>query len=332
MNKKVKRYLPIFISLLVVIASIVVLMQFVSFYNSKKINLIHTFDESVSYTDGMLLGKDKTYFFNPYGGDVIESDIMSIPLSQYGGPDVDFTFSQNNGCYFAVDGSKAFNGANETYMFLCEHNNVLYLVNTYDNSCIEIQPNTNFHSASTNGTFLVEICDGLIFYEKLDENYKLSKPVEVKFDTESVDICFWLNDYYLLVKNENEYTIVNAVDGDTLPCFTIKSESESLISERFIFESYDNKAVSLFDLYSQKQVKLPFKSTVDVEVLAVSGNAEYAVLKSDNVFVISDSEKLNLSQKLNADISEAVFIRDNILLVSYVKNGKAISEIYKIML
>ena len=36
MNKKVKRYLPIFISLLVVIASIVVLMQFVSFYNKNK--------------------------------------------------------------------------------------------------------------------------------------------------------------------------------------------------------------------------------------------------------------------------------------------------------
>lgn len=335
MKKCIKRYLPIFISFLVVVGSISTLVYLNSIYKSKKINLVHEFEESVVYDNGMLTGQNKTYFFNSYGGSVSESDIMTIPLSQYGGPDSDYIFSNLKAVYYAVDSNKVFNGCNETYMFLCEVDKVLYLVNTYDNDCTPINPDTDFHSASKGGSYLVEHSDSLYFYKRLNLNYELSNPVKINSDSVDLEICFWLNDQYLLIKDGNKYIVADAKSGETAECFSVSDglSDVELISDIYYLSEKDDKNFSLLNVYTNEKFKYKHSLTADSIIFAVSSDGKYAAISDEDVFVVSNKGKsFNLSKSVGYKISSADFIENNILLVTFNKDGVELSSIYKIML
>ena len=334
MNKTVKRYLPMALCFLVVVIATVLLISLMSLLQSKRVHEVYSFEEELVLNNGILVGDTYGYLYNEYGGGISESGISSIPLSQYGGPDEDFLFYEFDNRYYGAD--SLFNGGVTADRFLSKHNGVLYQTDIYLKECNAIMPEIDFHSASTQGTYLLSI-DGndFYFYKKANSSYKLEDAIKMALDSEYVEFCFWINDRYLLAKTELIYVIVDAENGEALPCLSLDDSElvdKNLISKRYFLKATDNNSIRLFDIYTQEDIFFDYECD-NVKVIAVSDNGEYTVINDGEYLVINSKGKsMPTSEFVGGDLKSAEFLANNILLVTYVDDSVTKSSIYKIML
>ena len=334
MNKTVKRYLPMVLCFLVVVIATALLIGLMSLLQSKKVHEVYSFDEELILNNGILVGDTCGYLYNEYGGGILESCISSIPLSQYGGPDDDFLFYDFDGRYYGVD--SLFNGGVTADRFLSKHNGVLYQTDIYLKECNAIMPDIDFHSASTQGTYLLSIeGNDFYFYKKANSSYKLEDAVKMRLDSEYVEFCFWINDRYLLARTDLIYVIVDAENGDALPCLSLNDDElvdDKLISKRYFRKASDSDVIRLFDIYTQEEIFFDYECD-NGKVIAVSDNGEYALVNDGEYVIINAKGKsMQASEFVDGDVKSAEFLANNILLITYVDDSVTKSTIYKIMI
>ncbi len=334
MNKTLKRYLPMALCFLVAVIATVLLIVLMSVLQSKKIHKVYTFDEELILNNGVLTGDNYGYLYNEYGGGISESGISSIPLSQYGGPEADFLFYEFDNRYYGVD--SLFNGCVTSDRFLTKHNGILYQTDIYLKECSAIKPEINFHSASTQGTYLLAI-DGndFYFYKKANSDYKLEDAVKSLLDADNVEFCFWINDRYVLARTDLIYVIIDAENGEALPCLSLDDDQlidKEIISKRYFHKVSNDKTIKLFDIYTQDDIVFKYKNS-NATVSAVSDDGKYAVVNDGEYIIINNKGKtIPLSEFVDGGAKDVVFLANNILLVTYIKDNAIKSSIYKIML
>ncbi len=335
---KSKKIIPITISLLIVLIAAGALTWLITIYNSHKIYNVISFNNATTLNGRVAQSDGLGYLYNEYGGDFEKSELFVLPLSQYNGPDEDYSFYKFNSVYYGIsEEALPFNGGNDTIRFLYKYNKVLYLINTEEHTCQEISPEIEFHSASTGGTYLLEINGNQFnFYKRVNYAYDLYPAVTMNLSSESTEFISWINDRYALIKSDTEkgfiYLIADAENGEALTCMSLKNSDEEykkeIFSMRYFIKELDNDIFSLFDIYTQEVVSFKYKSDKSFSVINVSKNASYVVLKDGNEYKIvsRDGKSLTLDSLENNKSYE--FILDNIIFISD-ENSAAI---YKILL
>ena len=115
--------MKITISFLIVLLSLGILIRLLSIYNSHKTYNVITFDNETVLHGKVAECDTLGYYYNEYGGSFEKSDLYSIPLLQYSGPDVDYLFYKFNSKYYGTTSeSLPFNGGNDAIRFLYKHN------------------------------------------------------------------------------------------------------------------------------------------------------------------------------------------------------------------
>lgn len=335
---KSRKIIPITISLLIVLISSGILIWLISVYNSHKIYNVITFDAPATINGKVTESDGVGYLYNEYGGNLEKSDLSVIPLSQYNGPDADYSFYKFNSVYYGIDNEALpFNGGNDTVRFLFKYGKVLYLINTDERTCTEIKPETEFHSASTNGTYLAEINGNQFkFHKRVNYAYDLYPAVTMNLSAESIEFISWINDRYALIKSDTQkgvvYLIADAENGETLPCMSLKKDDEAykkeLISKRYFINEYRDDGFTLFDIYTQEKVEFEYNCDNSISITAVSNEASYAVINNGKEYKIISQDGKTIDLSTAGQENHFEFILDNIMFVSTDNSA----SIFKILL
>ena len=340
---KNKKYLYISLSFLLFIIALSALFILISIYSSHKTNKIAEFSEHVSVKNGLLIGNDKAYLYNEYGSDIWESQLKSIPLSQYNGPEQDFSYYSFDGKYYAADRESApFSGANSTTRFLYKSSDELYLIDTKEYTCTEVSNGIDFISCSPNGTyFLQQDSSDMYFHKRINAKCEFESPVRLQLESDNLSFQFWINDRYALISSLTSngllYLIADAENGEAAPCMSVSHDFEDyqkeLISKRYFVTELTEEHILLFNIYTQEEIKIKHKNADEIKILSVSHDADYIVCsKGDELFILSKNGKSLPFKKITDSIPESFeFLQNNILLFTLTKGDKQSTEIHKIM-
>lgn len=340
---KNKKIIPITVSFIIVLICAGILIWLISVYNSHKTFEVITFKNNTALNGKVAKCDEIGYCYNEYGGNFEKSDLYSIPLSQYSGPDEDYLFYKFNSKYYGTTPEALpFNGGNDSIRFLYKHNKVLYLTNTDELTCTEISPEIEFHSASTGGTYLLEINGAKYnFYKRVNYAYDLYPAVPMLLKSDKLEFVSWINDRYALIKSYTDkgyiYVIADAETGETLTCMSIYNSDEEykkeIISLRFFVKEYLENKFVVFDIYTQENIEFEYNSNEKVKVLSVSDNASYSVILDDSKTKIinRNGTSIDVSEIISGKFNYSEFILDNILFVSYNYNGKNVASVHKIL-
>jgi hypothetical protein len=339
---KTKRIVPIIISFLITVIASCSLFFFIRIYTTHKTYKTFEFDEKVEYKNGIIIAENTAYLYNEYGGRVYESELSSMPLLQYSDLNEEYPFFRFDSKYYgAYEQDLTFNGGNDSIRFLHKSNGILYLFNTDDRTFKAIHPDIDFHSASTDGTYLLEITKNKFnFYKRLNYSYDLSPPVSMLYDSDNITFINWINDRYILIKSDTKkgvlYSIADAETGETAPCMSIDDNyadyQKELISNKYFVKQLNNNII-IFDIFKQDEIKFPKIIFNSAKILKVSHDATYLVANIDEkIKIISNNGKaVSISEFADGEYVNSEFLEDNILLLTIKKDGKETSSIHKML-
>ena len=341
---KNKKIVPVVISLLIVILSASILVWLVSVYKSHKIYCVTQLEDARLLNRNIAISNEVGYFYNEFGGKLEKSELYVIPLSQYGGPDADYSFYKFNSKYYGIsDEALLFNGGNDAIRFLYKHGSILYLVNTDERTCKQIAPETEFHSASTGGTYLLEINNNHYnFYKRVNYAYDLYPAVTMNITSNNLSFISWINDRYVLIKSDTNdgfiYLIADAENGDALTCMSVRDKDEeykkNLISTRYFVKNQDENGLLIFDIYKQEMIEYKYKSEGNITVTCVSSDASYVVIRDgiEYKIVSKNGKSLDFDSFIEGDCEYSEFILDNIIFISTKNDRLDCASIFKILL
>ena len=332
-----KKAILILLSFSISVCCAALLICFANIYNSHKYHKILDFSSKIVYNNGLIISDDYAYIFNEYGSDFTRSDLYSAPLLQYGGPDIEFYYYKFNNIYFGTGESLSFSPANSSEAFFCKNGRELYYIDTNTKVCTLVNNQKNITSCSLGGTYFLEENDKYIFYKFDKKSLSFTDSVEMKLQSDNYSFVCWLNDSYALIYSSTDkgdvYYIVNAHDGEALPCASIlKSDKEyqkQIFSNRYFIKDTD-KGEKIFDIYLQDFINFNLKAIKTDTINKISDKASYILTLEDGMYKIFSSKGLALvlNEVVDGDISNVDFICDNIIIITTLNSSYA----YKVML
>ncbi len=339
MKKRTKKVLKIGMSFSVTIFSLILLFFMFNIINSRPVNKVFEFDAPVTVQNNVIINNNQAYLYNVYGGDFLKSEKYSLPLSQFQSHDGDFEYYLFDETFYGANDTDAqFNGANTNTSFIHKEERKIYLYNTENFTAKHILEDKNIISCSENGSYFLEQ-DGseYYFHKRKNLNYEFYSPKKLNISANVCVFCFWINDSYALffslTENGKLYFIANAENGETAPAYSIENSfndfHKELISNRFFINNKSENNIECFNIYLQEVANIKFKNSKTSHVLAISHNATYSVIKSNNdTFLVSKGGKSTpVSQLISEECLSAHFLLDNIVILT----TKNTSVVYKLM-
>lgn len=336
---KTKKILKISLSILITVFSLISLFFVFKIINSRPVNKVFEFVTPVTIKKDIVISDNQSYVYNIYGGNFSKSEKYSLPLSQFENQSGDFEYYLfNNTFYAAQDYDAEFNGANTQNSFIHKSSGDTFLFNTEDFSVKTILEDNNIISCSQNGAYFLEQDGNEYYFHKLKSpDFDFYSPIKLNIKSDVCTFHFWINDLYALfscITDKGElYFIANAENGETAPAYSIQNSFEDfqkeLISDRFFVSGKSNGNVQCFNIYLQETSNFKFDNAESGDVLAISHNATYAVIKDNNeVYIVSNKGKTKaVSELLNGECVDAHFLLDNIVILTSTNK----SEAYKLM-
>ena len=337
---KKPKYFFFYISLFVAVFAIILLIFLYKTYVSQKVYKIKDFETTLEYRDGLLVSGDSAFLFSEIGGTLNESDLYSLPLSQFNGPEHDFYYYSFNSRFYGANApDNAFSGANSESHFLFKLDNTLYLITPSSSSCAPILENHNIISTSTNGTYFLEKKDSqYYFHKKISDSFDFKDPQKLILSDAEIDEPTWVNDRYALIKSlskdKTSYYVADAENGECSPLYTIENSSpplfQKLFANKYFVKSIDENSIVLFSIWTQEDVVVKLNNAEKYNIVDISDNSSYLILKKDDVFYIS-SKSGNVHEAnnlLNLSSKNFQFVFDNILIVNTTNNTSSIFKLF----
>ncbi len=337
-----KKRIALILSFFVTIISLSVLLYIVFVYKSHTVYEIEKIDAKLEYEDGLLVSDDCAYLYNEYGGSLSKSNLFSLPIYQYDGPEADYLYYKFDTKYYAASReNQLLSPANTQTTLMLKYEGIVYEVDIENKSCKKLLSDCEIHSVSLGGTYYLEISDNRYAFYKLNKDelcYSSAMQLQSDFP---VEFCFWLNDRYLLVKTYTDtsvlYNIVDASNGEATVCGSINNNvpenQKKLFSDKYLISDIDSDRIDIFDIYTQETVKFKLKNAEKYTVLQVSNDASYAIVEKDGeTFLISKKGKiLSFKDITGNNCSDSFFIKDNIMVAVFDDGTSCYSSIYKII-
>ncbi len=336
------KYTFFFLSLAVVVIASVLLFLFIGFYKSHEVYKVKEFSSRADFSHGILVCENEAYLYSEYGGNFENSDLFSRPLSQYNGPDTEFSYYLFGSKFIGASiPDSLFSGANTSTKFITKNNDTLFLVDTENLTCSTILKDLNIISCSASGTyFLEENNSKYYFHKKTSDSFDFASPIELLLNSENIESVEWVNDRYVLIKAFTNthliYFVADAENGEASPLYSIELNEEEykkeLLSDRYFVKSIDGEKMVLFGIWSQEECEIKLEDAKQYQILAISHDASYAAIKKDGeLFLCSKNGKLkDIENLIDSDYAEIVFLLDNIVLLNPESTADA-AVVYKLM-
>ncbi len=339
---KNRRFIPIFISFLIVITATVLLISFVLFYNSHKVYKLQDFPSPLSFENGILYSDTQAYLYTKQSSEFSESQLFSRPLSQYTTLDRDYNYYLFNNKFISQDSTNApFSGANSSTEFIFKEDGDLFLIDTENYTVAPILKGHEIISSSTLGSYFLEKSESgnYFFHKRLNSDFEFSSPIPL-LHTGTVDSLTWLNDRYVsffsLTDTHLVYFIADAETGETAPAYSVSKDSpdfqKHIVSDRYFVKDISNSKITLFSVSKQEDIVFNFSSHSPLTVTAVSDDASYITVYTDGEYIlVSDNGRsINVSEFIGGECFEIIFIDNSVAIFNY-SDGTEKSAAYNLL-